>query len=116
MKRLVVLVALVAGIFGQAGPAATHGMLIFGKSQIYLSPLPMFHRPHDYQAIFHVSLPVDVEAAFVEDERQHPEQTVYTLVPQAFSLPELAVRPFPFQATIYRGHFERGGTPILSGV
>ncbi len=33
-----------------------HGMVLVGQRRAYLSHLPMFHSPHDYQAVFEVSL------------------------------------------------------------
>ncbi len=38
------------------GEAANHGMLLFGEQAAYLSHLPMFGSPHNYQAIFEVTL------------------------------------------------------------
>ena len=37
-------------------PPAIHGMLMVGTQTIFLSHLPMFHRPHDYQVILEVGL------------------------------------------------------------
>lgn len=78
---------------------SVHGMVIFGKSTVYLSHLPMFHNPHDYQAIMEVEIEKD------------PGRTsgLHTIVPEEFSLPEMMANPRPFKAEIYAGHFERGG-------
>jgi hypothetical protein len=35
---------------------AVHGMLVVGEGQLFLSHLPMFHAPHDYQIIMEVRL------------------------------------------------------------
>ena len=32
-------------------------MLVFGTEKVYFSHLPMFHAPHDYQAVIEVELP-----------------------------------------------------------
>ena len=101
-----------------------HGMLIVGEETVYLSHLPMFHHPHDYQVILEVTFTngdSDPQAAYVEDRRQ-TQTSVYTLEPEAFSLPGL-VSTDPqhpalesFRGTVYRGHFERGGRPILKDI
>ncbi|MEK2645416.1 hypothetical protein [Bdellovibrio sp. BCCA] len=96
-------------------PAAVHGMLLFGRSQIYLSHLPMFHTPHDYQVILQATLSREGLYAYQKSVNSSDE-TVYTLVPEAFSLPEMLSRPVPFKAQIYKGHFERGGVLIADNV
>ena len=70
---------------------AVHGMLIVGTSNVFLSHLPMFHAPHDYQAIFEVTLSeqgTDATAIYQEDRRTSGER-VYTWVPKPFALPSL---------------------------
>ncbi len=113
MKKLL---AVVLGVFGlnavAADPPSVHGMLIFGKTQIYVSHLPMYHRPHDYQAILKVSLGAD-QAKLVADMNDNPNEPVYTIEPERFVLPEVVEGLKPFKATVYRGHFERGGKPIF---
>ncbi|WP_295904479.1 hypothetical protein [uncultured Bdellovibrio sp.] len=96
-------------------PASIHGMLLFGKSQVYLSHLPMFHAPHDYQVLLQATLSAEGLNAYHASLRNSNE-TVYTLVPEAFSLPELTSHPVPFKAQIYKGHFERGGVLIADNV
>lgn len=96
-------------------PASIHGMLLFGKSQIYLSHLPMFHSPHDYQVILKAELSPQGKEAYLESLKTSSE-TVYTLVPESFILPEMIKNPHPFKAQIYKGHFERGGTLIADNV
>ena len=97
---------------------ATHGMLIVGNKTIYLSHLPMFHAPHDYQVIvearFHAPQG-DPQATYVAD-RTRTGTPIYTLVPQPFVLPDVIKGKRSFTATIFRGHFERGGTPIAANV
>jgi len=96
---------------GLGDPAATHGMLVTGTSTVYLSHLPMFHRPHDYQVIVEADLG-NATAVYLNDRNTHPHQTVYTLVPETFVLPEMIQNPRPFRADLFRGHFERGGIQI----
>lgn len=81
---------------------SVHGMVIFGKSSIYLSHLPMFHNPHDYQALMEVTIASDPRT----------EEGLYTIVPEKFSLPEMMANPRPFKVEMYAGHFERGGKLI----
>jgi hypothetical protein len=98
-------------------PPAGHGMLVVGEGSVFLSHLPIFGSPHDYQVILaatFVGKGEDPQRAYQEDRRKHPEARVYTIDPKAFVLPELfpafsgeAPRRKSFRADIYRGHFER---------
>lgn len=110
------LLSLVQLIFTLAASAAdhpaVHGMLVLGEKTIYLSHLPMFHNPHDYQVILEARLSPAAEKAYAESRKLFPEETVYTLVPERFSLPMMMAEPRPFRAQLFRGHFERGGMPI----
>ncbi|MGB8629927.1 MAG: hypothetical protein WCD69_11120 [Xanthobacteraceae bacterium] len=92
-------------------------MLMVGRSNIYLSHLPMFHSPHEYQAIVEVDLGEAGDSVYLEDRKSHPLENVYTLQPQEkFVLPAMIQNPTTFVAKIYRGHFERGGTVIAESV
>lgn len=95
---------------------ATHGMLVVGGKSIYFSHLPMFHQPHDYQVILQVDLGVEGNGAYFADKAAHPEMEVYTFVPRPMVLPEVVAGKKTFSGDLYRGHFERGGTPIRSGL
>jgi hypothetical protein len=117
LSCLVVLLLSISG-FGQVihhDHPSTHGMLIVGKSDLYLSHLPMFHTPHNYQVIFKVQLTPPAKAQYLASLESSTE-TVYTLVPETFVLPEMAEHPRPFKAEIYKGHFERGGEVIATNV
>ncbi len=96
-------------------PPSTHGMLIFGDKTIYASHLPMFHRPHDYQAILEVQLPARAAALYRRD-RVQTHSRVYTISPEQFVLPNVVAGRTSFNADLYRGHFERGGTLIAAGL
>lgn len=95
-----------------ADPPNTHGMLVAGVDTVYLSHLPMPHSPHDYQLIFQAQLPEQALARYREDAAAHP-QDYYTLVPsERWVLPDTIKPGAGFRADLYRGHFERGGTPV----
>ena len=90
---------------------SVHGMLIVGQQTVFLSHLPIFGAPHDYQVI--------VEAAFARpgsdpqtdyfNDRKRTQSKIYTLEPEPFVLSRLASSPplRSFKANVYRGHFER---------
>jgi hypothetical protein len=110
----------------------THNMLVIGKETAFLSHLPMFDRlntnktdytsPHRYQVILEASFSLDgkdVTDIYTRDRKSNPKTKMYTLAPTAeFVLPRLfapdAQKPTlsSFQATVLRGHLERGGEPI----
>jgi len=97
-------------------PPGSHGMLVVGSDVVYLSHLPMFHVPHNYQLIFEAALDADVLAEYRRDSAAHAD-TYYTLVPTGrWVLPDTIVEGARFRADLYRGHFERGGTPIRRGL
>lgn len=98
---------------------AVHGMLLVGEARAFLSHLPMFHPPHDYQVLLEVELYADGGdpfGAYVQDRRECAEP-IYTWVPEPFKLSGLVAEPtaaFSMSGTIVRGHFERGGIAISS--
>ena len=90
---------------------ALHGMLIVGEQTAFLSHLPLFASPHDYQVILEVTFAKagsDPQADYFND-RKRSGTKIYTLEPDRFVLPQLAAAtPLrSFKANIYRGHFER---------
>lgn len=103
-------------------PAKRHGMAIIGEKTVFLSHLPMFMSPHDYQAILEVTFTnqgSDPQRVYAEDRKQHPHTKLYTFEPtRAFVLPDL-FPPDPhhpprlksFPGNIYRDHFERFDSP-----
>jgi len=110
---LVGLLTMISPRPAAADPEATHGMLFFGQQHLYLSHLPMFHSPHNYQAIFEIEVPAEVKAAYTKDAAAAKPDLFYTLVPGPFILPEMAAHPRAFQGTLFHGHFERGGMPLV---
>ncbi len=103
-----------AGAVSAEDEESVHGMLIVGEQTVFLSHLPIFGSPHDYQVI--------LEAAFVKpgsdpqadyfSDRKRTGTKIYTMEPERFVLTRLAaaVPLRSFKANIYRGHFERLST------
>jgi hypothetical protein len=94
---------------------ATHGMVAFGGAVVYLSHLPMFHSPHDEQAIFEVTFDGDGTKAYSQAKSSNKDALV-TIVPQPFSLLAMIAQPKDFKADIFAGHFERGGQIVAAGI
>ena len=100
----------------------THGMLLFGERVIYLSHLPMFDAPHNFQVLLRVGLSDGGEdlADRYRRDRVSSGERIYSLVPEEFHLSDLSPPESPkrtsFRGTIFRGHFERGGQPIIKGL
>ena len=107
---------------GEHGPTfGTHGMLVVGEQTVYLSHLPMFMLPHNFQVILEVTFTngrEDPQAIYVNDRRQTGTK-LYTLKPmEDFELIDLAPadathspRRSSFNGTIFRNHFERPNKP-----
>ena len=90
---------------------SSHGMLLVGQQTAFLSHLPLFANPHDYQVILEVTFAKpgsDPQADYFND-RKRSGTKIYTIEPDRFVLPELnAATPLrSFTTNIYRGHFER---------
>ncbi len=94
-------------------PPAGHGMAVVGSEHVFLSHLPMFMRPHDFQVILHASFgPAD--AAYQADRSENAETRLYTFAPERFVLPDLfpgadgeAPKRTSFGGTLVRNHFEQ---------
>jgi hypothetical protein len=99
----------------RADPPAVHGMLLFGNQVAYASHLPMFHAPHDYQLLLKLSfndLPGgNTMATYQDAKKSTPEY--FTLVPEVMDLSQvISGAKTTFRASIYQGHFERGGQKL----
>lgn len=114
LLALLFLTNLCTNTFAHDHPSV-HGMLIVGKNTVYLSHLPMFHAPHDYQVIVEAEFSTEGKTAYL-DNLESSSEKIYTLVPEAFVLPEMIKNPRPFKAQIYKGHFERDGVLIAENV
>jgi hypothetical protein len=96
-------------------PLPPHNMMVVGERSIYLSHLPMFMSPHNFQVILEAEFTQggkSVGEIYVKDRQGHPKVKMYTLEPQdSFKLPTL-FRPLPpprnsFKGKLFRGHLER---------
>jgi hypothetical protein len=91
-------------------PPARHSMLIVGEQTVFLSHLPLFGAPHNYQVILEASFskPGSDPQADYFNSRKQTKTKIYTLDPAAFVLPRLAAaEPLrSFKATLYKGNFE----------
>jgi hypothetical protein len=100
---------------------AVHNMAVVGDHAIFLSHLPMFMPPHDAQVVVEANLFKDgknVDAVYFADRASNRAVRFYTLQPEAFAIRELfqagaanSLRSH-FTATVFRGHLEKGGTPV----
>jgi len=113
----------------QEEPMGIHSMAIIVRSlssDVYLSHLPMFSmEEHRFQVILEASLikkSTNEKADLRSDQLTH-KALLHTVGPnEEFSLSDL-FQPDPqnprrkeFDAAIFRGHLERGGTQILDNV
>jgi hypothetical protein len=96
-----------------------HGMLLFGEEALYLSHLPMFEGPHNFQVLLEVGFDDAVLEALCADREAGGE--LHTFRPERFPISELddssgAPERTSIVGTVFHGHFERGGTPITHQV
>lgn len=94
-----------------AAKHGVHGMVLFGKSALWASHLPMYEAPHDAQVVLSVEI---VDPAIADAyHRELGDAALVTFVPEPFDLrvlePGGAGMP-TLRGTIVQGHFERGGT------
>lgn len=113
MKTLVLLLLVITLRVNAHDHPSVHGMLVIGSETVYLSHLPMFHSPHDYQVILEVKISKEALSIYQASLRSSSEK-VYTLVPEVFILPEMIQNPHPFKAQLFKGPFERGGQLVAN--
>ena len=90
---------------------AVHGMLLVGEETAFLSHLPLFSAPHDFQVILEARFTKagsNPQADYFAD-RKRSGTAMYSMEPTRFVLPQLAgAEPLrSFTGSLYRGHFER---------
>ena len=100
-------------------PAAVHGMVLFGSDPIYASHIPMYDGPHDWQALFQVTLShptVDAKALYLQQVASGV-QPLITIEPRPFVLTKLLNGEIhSFAASLYRGNFEEDSEKLLQGM
>ena len=88
----------------------SHGMVLLKHKDIGLivSHLPLYGAPHNYQIIYQVDIKDSAKLNSIEDG-------LITLLPENFDLKALIDQePLTVDATIFDGHFERGGTAAFN--
>jgi hypothetical protein len=105
---------------GECDTMGRHGMLLFGEDPPYLSHLPMYECPHNFQVLAEAGFHPDVLDVLRADRAGHGDG-MYTFDPVPFPIAELEPHDgiparTTLEGTLVRGHFERGGTPIATGV
>lgn len=97
-----------------------HNMMVVGEKRVFLSHLPMFMSPHNFQVILEATFTSggrNIQEVYTKDRQSHRQTKMYTLRPEeSFKLPSLFT-PHPpsrnsFKGTLLRGHLERGGEEI----
>jgi hypothetical protein len=102
-------------------PIGVHGMLVVGEAPVYLSHLPMFMAPHNFQVILEVTLDAEADRRLRDFRAHFGRDNLYTVKPEEFSivdlLPDDSGKPAlaTFKADVVKGHFERGGDVIAGG-
>jgi hypothetical protein len=101
-----------------------HNMMVVGEKSVFLSHLPMFMSPHNFQVILEATFTSgghNVQEIYTTDRRTHPQTKMYSLSPdESFELTSL-ITPVPpsrktFKGTVIRGHLERRGKVKLKGL
>ncbi|MFE9636323.1 hypothetical protein [Streptomyces sp. NPDC006463] len=92
----------------------SRGMLLVGGEVLYMSHLPMFMPPHNFQVILEVGLEDAVGSAVRSHRHVVPEEPYDTFVPDVFPMSELdpqgvGPRRTSMTGKIFCGHFEREG-------
>jgi hypothetical protein len=105
---------------GECDTTGRHGMVLFGADPVYLSHLPMYMCPHNFQVLLEAELEADTLDTLRADRVRHGDG-LYTFDPDPFPIAELepddgVPARTSMTGTLVRGHFERGGTPIAKGV
>jgi hypothetical protein len=105
---------------GECDTTGRHGMLLLGKDPLYLSHLPMYNCPCNFQVQLEIGLD-DPALRILQADRAQTGGGMYTVSPAIFPIAELdphdggPVRT-SLEGTLVRGHFERGGTPIARAI
>jgi hypothetical protein len=105
-------------------PEAVHGFTLFGKDTIYASHQSRFGGSFSYQVILEISMIHNdqVPDSLYSLDGPRTNSPSYSLKPEPFALQELLTldKKLPvrttFRASLYRGAFWKGGTPVLHNI
>lgn len=105
-----------------------HGHLLFGQGPFYLSHLPLYAPPHNYQAIYEVEFPANASSLKEGLKQKLANGSFATFAPSSnpanraesstdFKIPQLtclakASGDQVFWGEIHADHFERGGKKL----
>ncbi len=101
-------------------PRGGHGQLFFGKGPFYISHLPLWVQPHNFQAIYEVDFPESPEGkALKEAYLKHATKGYATFNPdEVFRIPEfncsVGLGSRVLAGELFADHFERGGKSMGS--
>lgn len=101
-------------------PRGGHGQLFFGKGPFYISHLPLWVQPHNFQAIYEVDFPNNAEGrALKEAYLKHADKGYATFNPdEVFRIPEfncaVGLGARVMAGELFADHFERGGKSLGS--
>ncbi|BDX05500.1 hypothetical protein [Planctobacterium marinum] len=91
----------------------SHGMVLFTDGHhLFASHLPLYQAPHDYQLIYQIKMAREAQyiGYLTSQENTTEHSAVLTLLPEDFDLNRLIEgESFSLEATVFQGHFERGG-------
>jgi hypothetical protein len=100
-------------------PSATHTSLLLGTNTFFMSHLPLYGAPHNFQIILRVELDA-ASTATLQADQLNSGSDLYTFFPPQFRISDLANalrsgNTFDLDGSqIARGHIERGGVPIIN--
>ncbi len=105
---------------GECDTVGRHGMLLFGEDPVYLSYLMVSGCPRNFQVLLEVGLDGPAPDVLRADRARHGNG-MYTVDPAPFPIADLEPRNgvpvrTSLEGTLVRGHFERGGIPVATGV
>lgn len=123
LKTVLLAVSLVAASAGwaetpeepQKHAHGVHGMVLFGEpGRVFASHLPLYRHPHDWQVVLELAPATEAGQKIVNELLL--AGGLLTLEPERFDLLRLhagAAEPLrQLKATLYRDHFERGGSQV----
>jgi len=101
----------------------SHGMVLFTDgTNLYANHLPLYQKPHDYQLIYQVNTKQNQKIIdYLQGDSslsadKYLSQMV-TILPEPYDLNRLIEnQPLTLSATVFKGHFERGGKTWLEDI